>query len=54
MQLHTNLRPCWSFTDEISVFDGLLLKGPKVIVPFCLHAQMLDKIHEGHLFMVKQ
>jgi transposase InsO family protein len=51
--LATDLRVYWNFRDEISVIDGLLFKGPKVIVPFSLRAQMLEKIHEGHLGIVK-
>ena len=32
---------------------GLLFKGPKLIIPYSLCPEMLDKIHEGHLGMVK-
>ena len=52
-KLSPDLRIYWPFRDEISVIDGLLFKGPKVIVPSALRAEMLDKIHEGHLGMVK-
>ena len=49
----TDLRVYWTFRDKIAVLDGLLFKGPKLIVPHPLRNEMLDKIHEGHLGMVK-
>lgn len=48
-----NLRPYWTFRDELSVMDGLLYKSSKLIVPRALQNSMLDKIHESHLGIVK-
>lgn len=42
------LRPYWSFRDELSVENGLLLKGERVLIPTTMHKYILDKIHEGH------
>ena len=52
-KLSPDLRQYWAYKDEISVIDALLFKGPKVIVPHTLQSEMLDKIHEGHLGVVK-
>ena len=40
---------CWNFRDELSVIDGIILKGQKIFVPKSLRPEMLDKIHTGHL-----
>ena len=38
---------------EITYIDGVLFKGTRVIVPQTLKTEMLSRIHEGHLGMVK-
>ncbi|KXJ29491.1 Uncharacterized protein K02A2.6 [Exaiptasia diaphana] len=52
-KLPIDLRVFWTFRDEIAVLDGLLFKGPKLIVPHSLRKEMLEKIHEGHFGMTK-
>ena len=47
------LHPYWSFRDEISCLDGLLYKGPKLIIPKSMQSEMLDIIHQSHLGIVK-
>ncbi|XP_077528017.1 uncharacterized protein LOC144139592 [Haemaphysalis longicornis] len=44
------LRP---FAAELSVIEGILLKGCKVVIPLSMRAEMLKKIHAGHLGMNK-
>ena len=34
--------------DELAVEDGLVLKGPRVVIPQSLTAFALSKLHEGH------
>lgn len=48
-----SIQPFWTFREEISFASGLLFKSEKLIVPQQLRSQMLDKIHESHLGMVK-
>jgi hypothetical protein len=43
----------WNFRDELSVVDGILLKGEKVIIPKSLQSEMLQKVHTSHLGMEK-
>lgn len=38
-----------NYRDEISVVEGILFKGERLIVPTSLRAEMLKLIHEGHL-----
>ena len=39
----------WDFRDELSTDDGLLLKGPRLIIPRELQEEYLSCLHEGHL-----
>ena len=39
----------WDFRDELSTDDGLLLKGPCIVIPSCLHEEYLERMHYGHL-----
>ncbi|XP_064476830.1 uncharacterized protein K02A2.6-like [Ornithodoros turicata] len=34
---------------ELTVVDGLLFKGTKVVVPTSMRSEMLQRIHDGHL-----
>ena len=39
----------WDFRDELSTDEGLLLKGPSLIIPAALRESYLQHLHEGHL-----
>ena len=39
----------WDFRDELSTDDGLLLKGPSLVIPAVLRESYLQRLHEGHL-----
>ena len=45
-------RPYWNFRDELSVLDGVLLKG-NCIVSKSVRNDVLSQIHEGHMDMSK-
>ena len=42
------LRNFWSYRDKLSILDGLVLKGTRIIVPKVCHEEVLSKLHEGH------
>ena len=42
------LRDFWSYRDKLSILDGLVLKGTRIIVPKCCQDELLMKLHEGH------
>ncbi|KAK2176170.1 hypothetical protein NP493_677g00010 [Ridgeia piscesae] len=44
-----SLKPYYHFRGDITEIDGVLVKGPKVIIPKTLQGDMLKKIHEGNL-----
>ena len=49
-QINPRITQYWNFRDEISYFDGLLLKGEKVIVPRSMQKAIIEQIHQkSHL-----
>ena len=42
-------RRYWDFRDELSTDDGMLLKGPRLIIPGELQEEYLSRLQEGHL-----
>ena len=43
------LHDYWNFREELTVEDGLLLKGDRILIPPTLRPEILDIIHQGHL-----
>ena len=41
-------RNFWGYRDELSILDGLVLKGTRIIVPKACREEVLLKLHEGH------
>ncbi len=39
----------WSFSGELSLQDGLLLNGIRIVIPTSIRAEILCKRDEGHL-----
>ncbi|XP_065941318.1 retrovirus-related Pol polyprotein from transposon 297 [Magallana gigas] len=52
-QVPTCVRMFWNYRGEITVLNGLLYKGQSVMIPSSLQRQMLTKLHEPHLGIVK-
>ena len=42
------IRAYWDFRDEISVYNGVLFKSHKVIVPKVLRPELLQNVHKAH------
>ena len=42
------LREYWSFRDELSILDGLVQKGTRIVIPKNCQDELLSKLHEGH------
>ena len=47
-KLPKSLRQHWSCKDELTVEEGIVLKGEKVYIPKTLKPYILEKLHEGH------
>ena len=39
----------WTFREELTVENGLVLKGTRIVIPNKKHEAVLELIHEGHL-----
>ena len=46
--LLTDLQEYWNYRDTLSIENGLLTCGSRIIVPQEMQAEMLQYIHEGH------
>lgn len=47
------LRKYWSFRDELSVENGVILKGDRIMIPPELQRRILEQLHQGHQGMEK-
>ena len=47
------IQPSWSFCKELTVEDGLVLKGTRIEIPNKICETVLKLIHEGHLALSK-
>ncbi len=52
-KLEQELRPYWDFREEISVYDGILFKGERIIIPRSMQEHILTLIHSSHQGIVK-
>lgn len=46
--VHASLKPLCSVAGELSVQDGLLMRGSHVVIPTSLRAEVLAQLHAGH------
>ena len=52
-ELPNQIRDYWSYRDELSVENGIILKGERVLIPDSLRAGILEQLHTGHLGIEK-
>ena len=41
------------FRDQLSTDEGLLLMGPRIVIPSCLQEEYLQRLHQGYLSATK-
>ena len=49
----SEIQPYWTFREELTIEDGIVLKGTWIVVPHKKHQATLKLIHEGHLGLGK-
>ena len=52
-QLHINIRPYWSYKDDLAVIDGVVMKCRHIIIPQELKQQVLDQLHLNYMGIKK-
>ena len=45
----SQLQVCFPFREELSIQDGVVFKGERIVVPSSLRQCMMDKVHSSHL-----
>ena len=48
-EVPTEVQKYWTFCEELTIEDGLILKGTRIIIPDKKREEILKLIHEGHL-----
>ena len=48
------LQPYWTFREELTIEDGLILKGTRIVIPNKKHEAILNQIHDSHLGLNKR
>ena len=51
--LPSEIQPFWTFQEEPTIEDGLILKGTRIVIPSKKQDEILQLIHEGHLGLTK-
>ena len=46
--LPDNLHPYWCFRDELTILDGLVMKGSRVVIPASMRPGTLTRLHDAH------
>ena len=47
------IQPYWTFREELTIEDGLILKGTRIVIPSKQCQAILKQIHKGHLGLNK-
>ena len=52
-EVPSKIQACWTFREELTIEDGIVLKGTQIVVPHKKPEATLKLIHEGHLGLGK-
>lgn len=52
-RIEPELKPYFSVQDDLTCSDGLLMRGCRLVIPKSMQEEVLGRIHEGHLGVVK-
>ena len=52
-ELYSNLRLYWSYRDDLTVIDGVVMKDRCIVIPAVPKQQVLDQLHLNHMGIEK-
>ena len=52
-EYHSNLRPCWSYRDDLAVIDGVVMKVRCIVIPVVLKQQVSYQFHLNNMGIEK-
>ena len=52
-ELPKELQAYWTFREEMTVEDGLILKATRIVIPPTMQESVLQQLHDGHLGFTK-
>ena len=52
-EVPSKIQPYWTFREELTMEDGIVLKGTHIVIPHKKCQAILNLIHEGHLGLNK-
>ena len=48
-ECHESVKPYFNYRDELTVVDGLMLKGNRIVIPTKLRSSCLAMLHIAHM-----
>ena len=52
-QLPQDIRTYWTFRDDMTVIDELVIKGRCIVIPEALQQQLIKQLHINHMDIEK-
>ena len=52
-EVPSEIPPFWTFHEELTIEDGLVLKGTRIVIPRRKQDDILKQIHKDHLELTK-
>ena len=43
----------WNYRDEMSIYEDIIMKGGRLVIPKSLREEMVNRVHMGHMGMEK-
>ena len=45
---HLHLHPYWCFRDKLTILDGIIMRGNRVVIPTSVRTATLNRLHDAH------
>ena len=47
-QVPKEIKPYWSYRDEITIEDGTAMKGQRILIPLSFQGEVLEQLHAAN------